>query len=315
MPTPLRGADLPVVHLSRHHVGGRVDGLVREGTLVRVRRGAHVEAASLPDDPYARARHLAVAHAVAVTHQTTADVVVSHASAALLWGLPVLHLPSRTHVVQRSARSSSQADDVVRHTVALLPHHVTSVAGMRTTVLARTAVDCARSLGGRGGLVVTDGALRAGATRAELDAVLAAAVGGRGARRARAVLALADGGAESVGETLARAALLAVGLPVPVTQLRVPTADGVFWADLGWPELRLLAEYDGRLKYGDAAADVGALVAEKRREDLLRDEGWTVLRLMSADLARPALLRTRVERAVGRLPLTPRPYLLPSHGD
>src|SRR5665647_3975642 len=52
--------------------------------------------------------------------------------------------------------------------------------------------------------------------------------------------------AESPGESSARSVLLRAGLPVPQTQVRVDTPLGTFWSDLGWPEWRLLAEYDGR---------------------------------------------------------------------
>ncbi|MBC7291709.1 MAG: hypothetical protein H5T83_10335, partial [Actinotalea sp.] len=165
---------------------------------------------------------------------------------------------------------------------------------------------------------VADAALHAGASRDALAATVGRAATGRGVRRAREVLGLADEGAESAGESMARAALLAVGLPPPETQVRIQTIEGPFWADLGWRQWRVLGEYDGRAKYGRTASDPAALVREKRREDLLRDEGWRVVRLTSRDLADPTAMAARVLGVVPRSAqgsLTPRPFLLAGVGQ
>lgn len=118
----------------------------------------------------------------------------------------------------------------------------------------------------------------------------------RGRRRALLVLELADEGAESAWETWLRYLVLRAGLPRPITQLRVRTPHGEFRADLGWKEFRLLAEFDGRVKYVPGALgpehDAGrALFDEKRREDHLREERWGVVRVTSSDGAGPALAR------------------------
>ena len=109
--------------------------------------------------------------------------------------------------------------------------------------------------------------------------------------RARAVIGAADDGAESPGESLTRLVVLRAGLPAPTTQIRVVTSRGTFWGDLGWPGWRLLLEYDGVAKYG---AGPEALVEEKRREDAVRAEGWSVLRVMREDIQRPATLLGRI---------------------
>ncbi|MFC8192354.1 hypothetical protein ACFUMH_11925 [Cellulomonas sp. NPDC057328] len=169
--------------------------------------------------------------------------------------------------------------------------------GLPVTTLARTAVDCARALAGLPALVVADAALRAGCSPDELAAAARRCDGQRGARRAREVLALADGGAESAGETWVRAVLLAAGLPAPTTQLQVETRRGPVWADLGWPGARLLLEYDGRGKY----VTPEDLYREKQRHDALVEAGWTVLRVTADDCARPDELVARVVRAAPAL--------------
>jgi len=155
---------------------------------------------------------------------------VSHAPAALLWGLPLLRTPERTHVIVRT-RPAGRTSDVVRHRTDLPETHRTTHRGFAPTTLERTVVDCATTL------------------------------------RARAVLALADDGAEPPGESSARFVLLRAGLPEPETQVPVLTHLGTFWADLGWPAWRLLAEYDGRTQAPSCplrAAETDVLTRDRR---------------------------------------------------
>jgi very-short-patch-repair endonuclease len=79
---------------------------------------------------------------------------------------------------------------------------------------------------------------------------------------------------------------------VPSTQVEVRTRLGTFWGDLGWPEWRLLLEYDGRPKYAERGGE--ALVAEKRRHDALVEAGWRALRITKEDLEPSGELLARV---------------------
>ena len=285
---------------------------LRTGTLLRLRRGAYVATADLSTDPYRRRSDLLLARASAVVEQSPAPLVVSHTTAAVLWGLPAVS--ERVHVTHPVRPRTQRDSDVVRHTSALQEDEVCTVAGIALTSLARTALDCLRSTPGPIGLIIADAALRAGLTDTDATEALRRATAGRGVRRARAVLGHADDGAESAGESYARAVVLALGLPAPETQVQVNTVDGPFWSDLGWRDWRLLAEYDGRAKYGGSSAAPDALLREKRREDAVRDEGWRVLRISSQDTADPSRLMSRLSRVVppGALTtLTPRPHLTP----
>ncbi|WP_182112363.1 MULTISPECIES: hypothetical protein [unclassified Actinotalea] len=293
------------MHLARDHHRSVVAGRVRDGSWLRVRPGAYVESRVL-ESADAR-RTLALARIVAIGAQLTSDTVLSHTSAALLWGLPTLRTPTVTHVVQPFSARSTASPDVVRRRRTLTAEDVVVLQGLRTTSLERTVVDCAMTEPVRGGVVVADAALHRGASRERCAQLLASLGPRRGVVRARLALETADDGAESAGESLARVALLEVGLPRPETQVPVETHLGTFWADLGWPEHRALAEYDGRGKYADRTGDV--VVAEKRREDALLDGGWRLLRLTAEDLRRPAHLAARVRRALPDLTLTPRPSL------
>jgi very-short-patch-repair endonuclease len=222
--------------------------------------------------------------------------VISHESAAILWGLPTLTVPDRTHLIQRSWPAGERAPDVARHSHRLGAGETTSHRGAHVTTLERTAVDCAMSLGALAGLVVADACLHNGARRDLCLDTIAAMAGRRGAPKARAILALADDGAESPGETRTRFALLRAGLPAPVTQVQVTTALGVFWSDLGWPQWRLLVEYDGRSKY-DSAEHASVVVGrERRRQRAVEEAGWRIVRVTTEDLRQPSSLVSRVAR-------------------
>ncbi len=96
-----------------------------------------------------------------------------------------------------------------------------------------------------------------------------------------------------------RLALIVGGLPRPAIQIRVAGRDGrlVGRVDLGYPESAVLIEFDGAIKYaGTDRATSGrtgrgpheVVIAEKRREDRLRDLGFTVVRFAWSDLGDPA---------------------------
>lgn len=140
-----------MVHLARDWPPAVVAQRLADGTWVRVRRGAYVEA-PVGLDRFAVARRAALARVVAV-RATLAAGVLSHTSAALLWGLPLLVPPDRVHVVGAWSGNGRSSRDVVRHVVRLDEADVARRAGLPTTTLARTVVDCATTLGVAGGVV------------------------------------------------------------------------------------------------------------------------------------------------------------------
>jgi hypothetical protein len=97
------------------------------------------------------------------------------------------------------------------------------------------------------------------------------------------VLEFADARAESVGESVSRVTMAELGLPAPVLQHRFFDADGfIGTVDFWWPELGVIGEFDGRVKYFDprmSRGDPAAVVyREKYREDRLRGLGPRVVR-------------------------------------
>ncbi|GAB2472706.1 hypothetical protein GCM10027063_12060 [Promicromonospora xylanilytica] len=302
--------------LAREHDREALRRAVRDQRLERVRRGAYRARRGTTGDRYQDARDRAVARVVAVSSQVR-HAVVSHESAALVHGLRLWQQPERVHVIQAYRASSASARDVARHRLALADHERTTLGGVPVTTLGRTVADCCVSLHPLLALVIADHALALGVDLEAVREIVTGMRDVRGRRRALLVLDLADPGAESAWETWLRYLVLRAGLPRPATQLRVRTPHGEFRADLGWEQFRLLAEFDGRVKYVPGALgpryDAGrALFDEKRREDHLREERWAVVRVTSSDGAGPAL--ARVLRHVpdeARADLTPRRLLLP----
>ncbi|MFE7406776.1 hypothetical protein [Isoptericola sp. NPDC057559] len=272
----------------------------RDDDLVRLRRGVYLPPAdaSLPF-PVRRRAHV-LAHMTAVTERLTTAYWFSHTSAAVAWGCWTWRLSPQVHVTQLTRPAPGPPDDVLRRHVAPVPGGDRDVLdGVPVTSLGRTVVDCARLLPEASSIVVADSALALGADPDELTERLDRSGGARGVRRARRVLAAADGASESPLESLVRWQLLTAGLPRPVHAAPVETWAGTFWVDLAWPDLKVAVEVDGAVKYDGRSGDPQQiLLAEKRRHDALVEAGWTILRVTFADLQDVRRLVARVEQAL-----------------
>ncbi|MGR7028120.1 type IV toxin-antitoxin system AbiEi family antitoxin domain-containing protein [Geodermatophilus sp. URMC 62] len=275
---------------------------LRRGELTRLRPGAYlVDAATV--DAVRRHRHLVAATVAALRR----PAVLSHQSAAVLWGMPLWGVAlGRVHVTRRPPASNEVGRYRCCHVARLREDEVTTVDGVAVTTPVRTALDLARALPAEPAVVVLDAALRLGLVeRRDLEAELAGLTGVPGARRAARAVALADGRSESVGESRSRVLLHRLGMPPSTLQLPIRAGDGRLLGrvDVAWEDARVVGEFDGRVKYGRLlrpGQDAGdAVFEEKRREDALRDEGWGVVRWTWADLT-PQVLGPRVRRALER---------------
>lgn len=298
VPTALPPARLPSVVLARDLPRGVLDAEVKAGRLVRVRRGAYLSRTDLPgDSPDARLQ-LALARIAAVAACIGPSAVVSHQSAALVWGLPTWHLPTTVHLLHPVRRSGRSAADVTWHHCRPPDRLTTAFSGLRITSLEQTVVDCLTTAPPLDAVVVADAALARGVDRDQTDRLLQGLRGRRGAARGRELLDLAATGSQSPWESACRVVVQAVGLPLPDTQIRVDTDLGRFYADMGWRQWRLLLEFDGAVKYsGSSRAATSALMAEKRRQHAMEDTGWRVIRATAADLG-PSLPLVRRLRAL-----------------
>lgn len=268
----------------------QLDGWVRSGQLVRVRRGAYVlrsayDAAD-PDERY-RQRTRAILrtrpgldaashHAAVLLHRvdtygvdlTTVDVVGQVKAPRVRSGL-------RTHPGRGIVADRASGVNVV-----LLPTALVQVAGGSGVVPAVCSMD--------------DALHDRRCTMEELRSAVPLLPEHHRDAAARAI-ALTDPASESVGETRTRILLGDLGFDVTSqVPLRTPRAlvgrvdflvDGL-----------VVVEFDGLVKY-EGADGRAALAAEKLRESAIVDLGYEVVRLVWADLADPAEVARRIRAA------------------
>ncbi len=282
---------------------------VEAGRLVVVRHGVYVSADMVPDEP--RARHVLLAHA---EQAANAGAVLSHQSAAVVWGLPspmaqdwyelgvcVTLPPGQGHgSQQRSSRHrviALGADDVVRDS-----------EGYEVTSIRRTATDLAAGRPLPDALVILDGAARllverfVSRPRRSDYANARLAVAAReqllecGRPSLAPSIALADPRRESAAESLSAGHFALSRLPTPDYQTRVVTSHGTFYPDFFWSGPRVIGEVDGAVKYQTP----DAILQEKQREQILRDLGYTVVRWLAREIMlAPQVVLDRVSRALG----------------
>lgn len=151
--------------------------------------------------------------------------------------------------------------------------------GIPVTSALRTAWDVAALEPLGTAVAALDAMVRAEAL--ELDDLRATAMAGTGqwgVTRFRRAISLIDARAMSAPESKVRVALVLAGLR-PVPQYEVCGGRHPIHADLAFPEARLAIEYEGAYHFeGDQ------IVRDDARYARLRDLGWRVIRLSSADL-------------------------------
>lgn len=278
---------------------------LRTRLWVRVRVGAY----TFPEH-WAEAgdvgRHLIRAHAV--THRLGAHVALSHTSAALDHGLSLWDPDlSVVHVTRLDGAAGRTQSGVRHHEGFCVAADLEERHGHRLVTAARAALETATISGPERGLVVLDSFLRLGGSRDLLDSTYALLEQWPFSRGLHIPVRLAHGGAESVGESRSRYLFHRQHIPMPQLQYEVRDANGILLGttDFGWPELGLLGEFDGQVKYGRLlrhGEDPGdAVFREKIREDRIREAtGWGMVRLVWADLAAPQATAARVRRMLGR---------------
>lgn len=279
---------------------------VERGVLIRVARGVFCPASEWHGaSPADRLRW----RSIAVGRRNVARAVVSHVSAAALYGLRLrteAHDPHLT-VVRGNAgrRGVTGYGHHLRHHSELRPADVVEVRGIRITTLPRTAADCAWLLPFRDAVVTVDSAfvgVAPGAVAAAFDAVRRSR-----AAHVRRVLSASDGRAGSVGESLLRLDLRTTDLPEPDLQTPVRCPGTTFFLDFSWRALGVGLEFDGLLKYtgnrfgSTAPADATAVVVrEKRRESAIVAEGWEIARVMWDAVGHPEVTLREVRAAAAR---------------
>jgi len=128
------------------------------------------------------------------------------------------------------------------------------------------------------------------ATAEDLDRALAARWGTRGTVALRRALADVRAPSWSRPESLLRLVLMSAHIPEPMLNHEVTLGSHRFRLDLAWPDVRFGIEYDG-----DQHRDVREFAHDIRRQELIQDTAWGLMRVTRADLFdRPRELVERV---------------------
>lgn len=268
----------------------RLVELVRADVLLHPGRGLYLVAALARSDEAERHRQL-----VAGAFLLYPDAVLTGTTALMAHGIPVWGVPLGRPALRRPMkRSGGMSAFWVRQASGGSVATTWGPASPVAEALAVQAVDH----GIVAGVVSADAALRDG--HVDADALAAAVAGVSGwvhGSRAVAMLALANGRRESVGESRCGVALSMAQVPV-VPQVVVRDRGGRFVArvDFVVEGTKVVIEFDGKVKYGSGDPEV--LWAEKRREDELRALGYVVVRITWADLEVPGAVAAKVRAAL-----------------
>ena len=283
----------------------------QRGDLVPVRRGAY--ARDRPEDQTVEQAHRQLI--LATVPQLADGAVVSHASAAVLHGLPIWSSAiDRMHLTRDRSGGGRRRPVVHVHGAPLTAADLALIDGVAVTSLVRTVLDLARTVPMEQAVAAGDRALANGLSPLDLERRLVSMEHWPGVRRARRVVGFLDPRSESAGESVSRVRMLEDDLPIPDLQREVLGPDGrlVARVDFCWDEQKTIGEFDGKVKYGrllkPGQSIEKVIFDEKVREDALRDLGWQVVRWLWRDLYRRGTLRDRVLRAFARSggDLTPR---------
>jgi Transcriptional regulator, AbiEi antitoxin len=282
---------------------GDLRRLLRDGELVRVRRGAYARVDN--PDQLVEERHRRLV--LGTAPQLRDGAVLSHGSAVVLHGLPVWPAAvQRVHVTRNRRGNGVKRSLVQVHGAPLLALDIVIIEEHARYIAAAYGARPGPHPTDDGGVAAGDRALALGLTRFELDAGLLAMERWPGVRAARRVIEFLDERSESPGESASRVRLMEEGLPRPEPQHEIFGPDDRLIArvDFYLEEHKTVGEFDGKIKYGrllkpgQRIEDV--LFDEKLREDAVRDLGLQVVRWILRDLYRVGVLRERVLRAFAR---------------
>jgi hypothetical protein len=257
--------------------------------LQRVRRGRYA-ALPYPDDPVGEHRR----RTIDLAQEVGRAAVVSHGSAAVLWGVeipPELDLSS-VHFTWPGAAGRGTSANIHPHRARLDPEDVlesrTAVGvggsledpGILVTTPARTVYDLARSADQRVAVSVADAMLRGQVcSREDFALVLERAWGRPGSSIAREVMAFADPRSAGDLQSRTRVLLARLGLPRPDLSVSVahPAYGDIGPLDFELPSLRTVLCCDARAVDGRCPERV-------LMTDAVRETGRQILWVGESDL-------------------------------
>ncbi|SEH46858.1 hypothetical protein SAMN04489835_0152 [Mycolicibacterium rutilum] len=214
------------------------DGRLTRGQL-RWNNTAILPRVYIPND----AERTIYTNAVAAWLHSGRQGIIAGRAAAALHGAKWVDASTPIEIITNHGR---RRPGVIVHEERIAPDEITYVGDLQVTSVARTALDLARHLPRNSAVAHLDAlAAATGVTAGDALALIDRYRGARGVRRARASLALMDGGAQSPEETRVRLILIDAGLPAPRTQIRLADGYDEAFLDMGYDEPMVGLDYDG----------------------------------------------------------------------
>lgn len=275
---------------------------VQRGELVKIRRGTYV-LAPVWEKADELARHLLRAEAAG--RDARRGLPFAGATAAAVWGMWLHSYPDEVVFLDAWKGGGRSEPGVRRITAAAGTALTRRVDGRLVTDVARTAIDVARHADFATSIGSLDWALwRRNPHRVSREALAAELAKLPSTLRRRFVeraIVFASPLSDSYAESYARALMFEFGYELPEQQLEIPHAKGVYIVDFAWRSRRIIAEIDGFGKYLDPSMNKGdparTVLAEKLREDELRRQGYTIIRIYWSDLMSPIALCAKLDAA------------------
>lgn len=280
--------------------------MVRSGVWTRFRRGFFAfteEWKDLDDVGRHRVRSRAVLRSLGPV------VALSHTSAVIAHGIDVWGVPlDRVHVTRLDGGAGRIEADVVHHEGVCLDGDVTIVDDLQVTTAVRSVLEAGSRCSSEAALCLFDsGLFKERFDYDELRGTHQRLGDWPGMQHLHIPTRMATGKSQSAGESRGRWLFRIHHLPAPLPQFEVYDENGALLGvcDWGWPELGLLGEFDGRIKYGrllkDGQDPGDVMYAEKVREDALREAtDWSMVRLIWADFDHPGRVVARIQRLIHR---------------
>jgi len=215
--------------------------------------------------------------AMAAVLDAGAGAVVSHQSAAALWGVPGFHLEPLVLSRPRTGAKRRTAIATVHHPVTLPPDHITTRGGIPVTNLVRTVFDLAGVVHPARAERALQAALRLGLSWTTVDRHLVTqARQGRDGISVMRQLVVRHRGKAVLGSGLeARflALLMAAGLPEARRQVQLGAQRSEGRVDFYYDDVRLVIEVNGNWSHS-TSMDVEE---DQHRTARLVAAGYTVL--------------------------------------
>lgn len=236
----------------------RLEGLLRQGRIVRILRGVYLDAQVDPDRSLrARALALVLGGRHLVVDRTAAWV---HGGERIDLG-PGAAVPLDLHGRRRHLGPQPP----------LGPEDVVRLGPVRVTSPVRTALDVARRLAPDRALAALDGMLRSGALEhGRLLAAVGTTIGLPGAAQARELIAMADARALDGAESVLRMCWLNARMPTPVPGMVVNGAR----LTLALPVQRFAVSLDPVSVFGDWPAPEWRVLGLDRGRVLAGDRDY-----------------------------------------